>query len=61
MMKDSGSIRLEMLDEASLTRQPEEVGGVKIVTIFTIVIHYNDAPSPCPSHIVMLAHRLGKQ
>jgi len=25
MMKDSGSIRLEMLDEASLTRQPEEV------------------------------------
>merc|ERR1719328_1080682 len=24
-MKDSGSIRLEMLDEASLTRQPEEV------------------------------------
>ena len=25
MMKDSGSIRLEMLDEASLTRQPEGV------------------------------------
>jgi len=25
MMKDSGSVRLEMLDEASLTRQPEEV------------------------------------
>jgi hypothetical protein len=25
MMKDSGGIRLEMLDEASLTRQPEEV------------------------------------
>ena len=26
MMKESGGIRLEMLDEASLTRQPEEVG-----------------------------------
>jgi len=25
MMKDGGSVRLEMLDEASLTRQPEEV------------------------------------
>ena len=46
MMKDSGSIRLEMLDEASLTRQPEEVRSytfsVLINILFFIMLYFSN-------------------
>ena len=37
MMKDSGSIRLEMLDEASLTRQPEEVRSYTFSVLINVL------------------------
>ena len=40
MMKDSGSIRLEMLDEASLTRQPEEVRSYTFSVLINIFFYY---------------------